>query len=105
MSFSLGGVLHENYYRINDLTRTIDTRTDKYLIQTRFQTKSSGIKVPEVHGANKGLIPHMKPGQQKPVTIQTAHPTPPKHHLRPIHQTHSIDQKTTYNCYATHTQT
>ena len=61
ISFSLRGVLHENYYRINDLTRSIDTGTDKYLVQTRSQTKSSGIKVPKVHGTNKGLILHVKP--------------------------------------------
>ena len=34
ISFSLRGVLHENYYRIGNLTRTIDTGTDKYLVQT-----------------------------------------------------------------------
>ena len=32
-------------------------KTNKYLIQTRSQTKSGGIKVPEVHGMNKGLKP------------------------------------------------
>ena len=76
ISFSLRGFLHENYYRIRDLTRTFDTRTDKYLIQTRSQTKSSGIKVPEVHSANKGLITHMKPEHKKSVTIPTALPNP-----------------------------
>ena len=35
-------------------------KTNKYLIQTRSQTKSGGIKVPEIHGANKGLDPHIK---------------------------------------------
>ena len=84
--FSLRRILHENYYRISDLTRTIDTRTDKYLVQTRSQTKSSGIKVPVVHSANKGLIPHVKPECQKSVATPTAYLTPPTHHLRPIHQ-------------------
>ena len=56
ISFSLRRVFHENYYRISNLTRTIDAETDKYLVQTRTQAKSSGVKVPEVHGANKGLI-------------------------------------------------
>ena len=41
MSFSLRRVLHENYYRLNDLTGTSDTETDKYLVQTRSQAKSS----------------------------------------------------------------
>ena len=85
--------MHEDYYRISESTRIIDTRTDKYLVQTRSQTKSSGIKVPEVHGANKGLILHVKTAWQKPVTIPTACPTPPMHHLRPIHQILSIDQR------------
>ena len=30
-------------------------RNNKYLIQTRSQVKSSGIRLPEVHGADKGL--------------------------------------------------
>ena len=50
ISFNLRGVLHENYYRLSESARIIDTRTDRYLVQTRSQTKSSGIKVPEVHG-------------------------------------------------------
>ena len=40
--FSLRRVLHENYYKLNNITET-----DKYLVQTRSQTKSSGMKVPE----------------------------------------------------------
>ena len=91
--FSLRQVLHENYYRINDLTRTIDMGTDKYLVQTRSQTKSSDIKVPEFQGANKDLITHVKPEWQKPVAIPTTCPTPPMHHLRPTHQTQSTDQR------------
>ena len=69
----------------------IETR--KFLVQTRSQAKSSGIKVPEVHGADKGLILHMKPQHQKSVAIPTACPTPPTHHTRPIHQAQSIDQR------------
>ena len=82
-----------NYYRISDLTRTIDARTDKYLVQTRSQTKSSGIKVPKVHGASKGLISHVKPELQKLVVTPIVHLTPPTHNLRPIHQAPSIDQR------------
>ena len=61
ISFNLRRVLNDNYYRISDLTGCTDTETDQYLVQTRSQAKSSGIKVPEVHGVEKGLIPHMKP--------------------------------------------
>ena len=44
--------------------------------------RSSGIRLPEIHGANKGLDPHAQPGKQKPLPIQTlnkgtpTHPTP-----------------------------
>ena len=87
ISFSLRRVLCENYYRLNDLMGT-----DKYLVQTRSQVKSSGIKVPEVHSAEKGLIPHVKPECQKSVVAPTTFPTPPTHHTRPTHQTQTIDQ-------------
>ena len=65
---------------------------DKYLVQTRSQTKPSGIKVPEVHGMDKGLILHVKPEHQKSVIAQTTSPTPPTHHIRPMHHTQPIDQ-------------
>ena len=70
ISFGLRRVLHESYYKISDLTRTVDSGTDIYLVQTRSQTKSSSVKVPEVDGANKGLIPHVKP--EKSVVIPIA---------------------------------
>ena len=57
ISFSLRKVLHESYYKISDMTRTVDLETDKYMVQTRSIAKSSGVKVPEVHSMNKGLIP------------------------------------------------
>ena len=34
---------------------------DRYLIQMRSQAKSSGIKLPEVHGMRKNLDPNLKP--------------------------------------------
>ena len=95
ISFSLRKVLHESYYRISDLTKTIDSETDKYLVQTRSQAKSSGVKVPEVHSANKGLILHMKP--EKSVAVPIACLIPPTHHLRPIHHTPHTDQRPPIN--------
>ena len=91
ISFSLRKALHGSYYKISDMTRTVDSETDKYMVQTRSQAKSSGVKVPEVHSASKGLISHMKP--KKSVTVPIAHPIPPTHHLRPIHHTPSMDQR------------
>ena len=40
---------------------------DKYLVQTRYQTRSSSVKLPEVHGIEKRLVPHVKPERQKSV--------------------------------------
>ena len=42
ISFNMHKVLQENYYKI-----------DSYLVQTRSQTHSSGIKLPEAHGVRK----------------------------------------------------
>ena len=67
ISFSLRRVLHENFYKLDNMTETAKTETDQYLVQTRSQEKSSGVKVPEVHGIDKGLIPHIKPERQKSV--------------------------------------
>ena len=47
-------VLQENYYNI-----------DSCLIQTRFQAKSSAIKLPEVHGVRKNLDPNIKLEKQQ----------------------------------------
>ena len=46
-------VLHENYYN-----------TENYLVQTRSQARSSGIKVLAVHGMGKNLDPNIKPEKQ-----------------------------------------
>ena len=49
ISFNMCHVLDDNYYN------------EKYWIQTRSQAKSSGIKLPEVHGMGKNLDPNLKP--------------------------------------------
>ena len=49
ISFNMHKVLHENYYNI-----------DSYLVQARSQARSSGIKLPEVHGMEKNLGPNIK---------------------------------------------
>ena len=53
ISFNMYQILDENYY------------SERYLIQTRSQTKSSGIKLPEVHGVRKNLDPNLKPEKQQ----------------------------------------
>ena len=51
--FNMHKLLQENYYKIHS-----------YLVQTRSQDKSSGIKLPEAHGVRKNLDQNMKPERQ-----------------------------------------
>ena len=52
ISFNMCQVLDDNY------------DNEKYLIQTRSQTKSSGTKLPEVHSVGKNSNPNLKPEKQ-----------------------------------------
>ena len=56
-------ILQSKYYNIG-----------KYLVQTRSQTKSSGISLPEVHGIGKGLDLKILPEKQviKPIITSEA---------------------------------
>ena len=74
ISFTLKSQEDNHFYRINN-------ESDQ-LVQTRSQTKPSGIKIPEIHGANKGLDPHVRPGKQKPLPslpIHSIEKGPPTH--------------------------
>ena len=51
ISFNMCQILDDNYY-------------EKYLIQTRSQAKSSGIKLLKVHSMGKNLDPNLKPEKQ-----------------------------------------
>ena len=80
ISFMLRNQIDDHFYRIN--SKTDQSKTDKYLVQTRSQTKSSSIKIPEINGANKGLDPHVQPGKQRPLPSLPIHSTdkgPPTH--------------------------
>ena len=46
---------------LNDKSYNVEEEESKYLVQTCSQTKDSGIKVPEVHGAKKGVDPNLRP--------------------------------------------
>ena len=72
------------------MTEPTNTRMDNFLVQTRSQVKSCGVKLPEVHGVEKSLVPHLKHEHQK-FAIPATHPTPPPCHLKPTNQTESID--------------
>ena len=57
ISFTLRSHIDNHFYQIdNEINQS---RNDRYLVQTRSQVKSSGIKLPEIHGANKGSDPHV----------------------------------------------
>ena len=77
ISFSLKDQVCDCFYRI-DAEISLPSR-DKYLVQTRSQVRSSGIRLPEIHGANKGLDPHVQPGKQKSFPIQTVNKGMPTH--------------------------
>ena len=66
ISFSMREVLQERYYNLGSMTEN-----DKYLVQTRSQANSSGVKLLEVHGVEKGLVLHIKPERQKPIYLPT----------------------------------
>ena len=59
ISFNMHKVLQENYYKI-----------DSYLVQTRSQAKSRGIKLAEVHGMGKNLDPNIKLEKQHANSIK-----------------------------------
>ena len=77
ISFSLKSQVSDYFYHIDNEINL--PRKDKYLVQTRSQVRSSGIRLPEIHGANKGLDPHVQPGKQKSFPIQTINKGMPTH--------------------------
>ena len=91
ISFTLISQVDNHFYQINN---EIDQpKTNKCLVQTRSQAKSSGIKVLEIHGANKGLNPHVKLGKQRPLPSLPMHSLPPTllvHHVDKGQPTHPI---------------
>ena len=84
ISFTLKSLAHEHFNQFNSMTGINETETNKYLIQTRSQAKSSGIKVPEIHHVNKGINPHVKPGRQRPLPTQPIHSIPPTNLTQPV---------------------
>ena len=76
ISFTLKSLAHNHFYQFNSTNEISETETNKYLIQTRSQAISSGIKVTEIHGANKGINPYIKPGRQRPLPTLPMHSIP-----------------------------
>ena len=54
ISFDMKAILNDKYYNVGE-------EESKYLVQTCSKTKSSGIKIPEVHGAKKGVDSNLRP--------------------------------------------
>ena len=75
--FSLRDQVSDYFYHIDNENNL--PRKDKYLVQTRSQVRSSGIRLPEIHSANKGLDPHAQPGKQRSFPIQNVNKGTPIH--------------------------
>ena len=57
ISFNMKSVLKDKYYNI-------EKDREKYMVQTRSQTKASGVQLPKLHGSRKRLDPHKIPEKQ-----------------------------------------
>ena len=91
ISFMLKNLACDHFCQFNSMNEI--SETENYLIQTRSQEKSSGIKVPEIHGTNKGINPHVKPGKQDPLSTLPMHNIPPTNVVKPFNKgppTHPI---------------
>ena len=53
ISCDMKAILNDKYYNVR--------KENRYLVQTHSQSKDTGIKVPEVHGVEKGIDPDLKP--------------------------------------------
>ena len=54
ISFDMKAILNDRYYNVEE-------QEGQYLVQSQSQAKDSGIRVPEVHGAKKGVDPNLRP--------------------------------------------
>ena len=66
ISFNIQHILYDRYYSIGK-----GEEEGKYLVQTRLQSKSSGIALPAVHGEDEGINPSVQPEKQvtKPIVV------------------------------------
>ena len=63
VSFNMKSVLQDKYYYVGK-------NEEKYMVQTRSQTKASGLQLPEVHGSGKRLDPHRIPEKQSQLIVR-----------------------------------
>ena len=65
ISFNMRQILHDRYYSIGQ-----ERKKEKYLVQTRSQSKASGITLSQIHGAEKHINLHVNQRKKiKPMTI------------------------------------
>ena len=71
ISFNTYKILEENrnFSKGNNITKNTSAH-EKYLIQTHSQAKSSGTRLPEVHGVQKELDPNLRPEKQHTMSKQ-----------------------------------
>ena len=62
ISFDMHKILYEKYYKIG--------KSERYLVQTWYQTKSSGMKLLDVHGVSKNLNPNIQPEKQSIIPLK-----------------------------------
>ena len=55
---------------LDDFDKNNSLNDSKYLVQTCSQAKTSGTKLPEVHGVEKSLNPNLRPEKQHAITKQ-----------------------------------
>ena len=84
ISFTLKSLPGNHFYQIDNKNVISQPETNKYLVQTRSQTKSGSIKILEIHGGNKGLDPYVKPGKQRSLQTLTMHSIPPTLLTQPV---------------------
>ena len=53
ISFNMHNVLHKEYYNTG--------KSERYLVETQSETKSSDVKLLEVHGVSKNVDPNIQP--------------------------------------------
>ena len=82
ISFLLRDQVSDYFYHIDNEINI--PRKDKYLVQTRSQVRSSGVRLLEIHGVNKGINPHIKPERQRPLPTLPTQSIPPTHTTQPV---------------------
>ena len=82
ISFLLREQVSDYFYHIDNEINS--PGKDKYLVQTRSQVRSSGIRLLEIHCVNKGINPHIKPERQRPLPTLPTQSIPPTHTTQPV---------------------